>query len=227
MDLAVDDFDRQVAWLAAHRRVLSLDEAADELSGGDDVRPGVVLTFDDGTPDWAEGAVAVLERHRVPATMYVATGFVEDGRPLPDGCPPISWAALADLAATGLVTIGSHTHSHALLDRLPPDEVGGELDRSIELIGERLGVEARHFAYPKALAGSTVAEAEVRRRFRTATLAGTRPNRAGADLHRLARSPIQASDLPRHFVAKVDGGMAFEDDVRSLANRIRQRAATV
>jgi peptidoglycan/xylan/chitin deacetylase (PgdA/CDA1 family) len=227
MNMPVDEFDRQIGWLAEHRRVLSLDQAADELSTGAVVQPGVVVTFDDGTPDWAAGAIEVLDRHRVPATMYVATRFVEDGLPLPDGCPPISWQGLADLVATGLVTIGSHTHSHALLDRTDAATTIDELDRSSSLIEERLGVAATHFAYPKALPASGATEVAVRERFRTATLAGTRANRSGADLHRLSRSPIQPSDLARHFEAKVDGGLALEDDVRTLANRVRQRGATV
>jgi peptidoglycan/xylan/chitin deacetylase (PgdA/CDA1 family) len=227
MNLAVSEFDCQVGWLAAHRRVLSLDQAADELSTGGPVEPGVVITFDDGTPDWAEGAIDVLARHQVPATMYVATRFVEEGAALPDGCPPISWQGLADVVATGLVSIGSHTHSHVLLDRTDASAAIDELDRSRGLIQDRLGVAATHFAYPKALPATGATEAAVRERFRTATLAGTRANRAGADLHRLARSPIQSSDLARHFEAKVDGGLALEDDVRTLANRVRQRSATV
>ena len=59
-------------------------------------------------------------------------------------------------------TIGSHTHTHALLDRADGPTAADELDRSIELLGERLGVACDHFAYPKALLGSREAEAEVR-----------------------------------------------------------------
>ena len=127
--------------------------------------------------------------------------------------------------STGLVTVGSHTHSHALLDRLEPDAVADELDRSRELIEDRLGTPADHFAYPKALAPSALAERAVRARFRSAALAGTRANPIGTDVHRLARSPVQTSDRRRWFDRKLAGGMRLEDDLRRVVDRYRHSGA--
>ena len=233
VDLPAPLFAAQVARLAESGRVVTLDRAAELLleggersGGGPDTDP-VVVTFDDGTADFVDQALPVLERHRVPVVLYAATAFIEESRPFPDDGKPVSWAALEDARSTGLVTVGSHTHTHALLDRLDGDAVGDELDRSIRLIEERLGATPRHFAYPKALAGSPAAEHAVRRRFDTAALAGTRVNRYGrADLHRLSRSPIQVADGMRWFQKKLDGGMAFEDGLRRLANRRRYAGAT-
>ena len=129
--------------------------------------------------------------------------------------------------STGLVGVGSHTHTHALLDRLPVGQIEGELDRSIDLIGERLGVPARHFAYPKAVMGSPAAHAAVRARFDSAAVAGTHGNRYGAtDPYRLARSPIQVSDGMRWFRRKVAGGLGLEDTLRRALNRRRYAAST-
>ena len=124
------------------------------------VDPSVDL--DDGTADVVEEALPILVDLGVPALLYVATQFVEEGRDFPDEGRVASWSALADAAATGCLDLGSHTHSHALLDRLADHLVAEELDRSVELIGERTGVGARHFAYPKALAGSPAADRLVR-----------------------------------------------------------------
>jgi len=169
----------------------------------------------------------VLVEHRVPVTLYVATEFVEEGLAFPDDGVPVSWSALRDAVSTGLVDVGSHTHSHALLDRLPAARVDAELDRSVELIGSQLHVRAAHFAYPKAVMGSAVADAAVRGRFDSAAVAGTRVNPyRTTDPHRLARSPIQLSDGMRWFERKVTGGMRFEDDVRRLVNRRRYATAT-
>jgi peptidoglycan/xylan/chitin deacetylase (PgdA/CDA1 family) len=223
MDLDPTVFDEQLAWLTAHHRVLPLDQAADELAQRAAIEPGVVLTFDDGTRDWVDHALPALERHRVPATFYVSTDFVERQVPFPSDGRPIEWSALRELASSPLVTIGSHTHRHLLLDRLPADQVGEELDRSIELLADRAGVHADHFCYPKAVAGSVEADAQVRRRFRTAVLAGTRTNRAGADLHRLHRTPVQRSDSMPWFRRKAVGGMRVEDDLRRTVNRLRYR----
>jgi len=228
VDLPTSLYRSQMEALAASGRVITLDEAAALLSAGRELESDrIVITFDDGTADFADEAVPVLADLHLPATLYLATAFVEEQRPFPDEGAPLSWSALADAVATGLVTVGSHTHRHALLDRLPPGEVADELDRSIELIGSRLGVTPDHFAYPKAVAGSAAAEAEVRQRFRSAALAGTRANHPGkTDLYRLARSPIQVADGMEWFERKAAGGMALEDALRRVANRRRYAGAT-
>ncbi|MCB1262570.1 MAG: polysaccharide deacetylase family protein [Acidimicrobiales bacterium] len=235
VDLPADRFAEQLAWLRAEADVLDLDEAVRRLDApapiargtGRPDRPAVVVTFDDGTADFADVAVPLLVEHGVPATLYVATAFVDEGRPFPDDGTPLSWGALADAASSGVVTVGSHTHTHALLDRLDPGAVGDELDRSIDLIGEHVGTPPTHFAYPKAVAPGAEADAAVRARFVSAALAGTRANAVGrTDLHRLARSPVQVADGMRWFVRKARGGMGAEDRARVLLNRVRYRAAT-
>jgi len=220
-------FEQQIARLAIDHGVIDLDSALASLAG--DPPAGldpVVITFDDGTRDFVEVALPILARHRVPATLYVATEFVETGRRFPNDGVPATWAALKDAVSTGLVTIGSHTHSHALLDRVSERVAVDELDRSIDLIGERLGIQARHFAYPKAILGSFQAQQQVRSRFASAALAGTRPNRYQAtDSYRLSRSPIQLEDGLRYFERKARGGMRLEDDLRRLASRRRFASA--
>ena len=226
MDLDPQTFEEQVGWLMHTQRVISLDQAEAELRDGGTLRPGVVITFDDGTTDWVDHVLPTLERHKAPATFYVATDFVDRQVEFPGGGRPLSWAGLRELATSPVVTIGSHTHRHLLLDRLQAHEVDAELDRSIDLLRDRLEVDPSHFAYPKAIAGSPAAEAAVRERFSTAVLAGTRANPAGSDLHRLHRSPVQPADGSRWFRRKVVGGMHVEDDVRRLANRVRYRHAS-
>jgi peptidoglycan/xylan/chitin deacetylase (PgdA/CDA1 family) len=234
IDLDAARFEEQIAAVAATGRAVPLAGALEALAA---VSPAsepssVVVTFDDGTADFVEVALPILVRHRVPATLYVATAFVEDGLPFPSDGRPASWSALRDACSTGLVDIGSHTHTHRLLDRTPPAEAADELDRSIGLIGDRLGRVAHDFAYPKAVPGSPEVVGLVRGRFRSAALAGTRVNPfrtpgglRGTDPHRLARSPIQVSDGMQFFERKLAGGMALEDSFRRAVNRVRYARA--
>jgi peptidoglycan/xylan/chitin deacetylase (PgdA/CDA1 family) len=233
VDLDVDAFRAQLEYLRDHHTVIDLDTAAALLAGdtgdGGPAAPerAVVVTFDDGTDDFCDAAVPALVEYGIPATLYAATHFIETGEVFPWGAPPASWAALRDAASTGLVTIGSHTHTHALLDRADPAEIGAELDRSIDLIGEHIGTPPAHFAYPKALPGSEAAEAEVCRRFVTAALARSRVNQPGTtDLHRLWRTPIQRSDGFDFFAAKAAGGLRLEGELRDLVARVKYRGAT-
>jgi peptidoglycan/xylan/chitin deacetylase (PgdA/CDA1 family) len=228
VDLPRAVFADQMTWLAAEARVVTLTEGLARVADPAAVPESLVaVTFDDGTADFLDEAVPVLVESGIPATLYVATDFVDRGRSFPDDGTPLSWTALQEAAATGLVDVGSHTHEHALLDRLPAPQIDDELDRSIDLIAEHVGRAPDHFAYPKAVLGSSAADRAVRARFRSAAVAGTRVNRYGStDPFRLARSPIQVSDGTRWFEAKARGGMGFEDTLRRTLNRARYRGAT-
>lgn len=233
IDLDAARFDDQIAAVAA-RGAVALGVALEELAAP--VPPtgesSVVVTFDDGTADFVDVALPILVRHQVPATLYLATDFVEGGNSAPAGSRPISWSGLRDACATGLVEVGSHTHSHRLLDRISAPDAAGELDRSIDLIGEQLGRAPLDFAYPKAVPGTSEVARLVRERFRSAALAGTRVNpyrdtkgTRSTDLYRLARSPIQVSDGMHFFERKLTGGMALEDSLRRAMNRVRYARA--
>ncbi len=227
VDLEAEVFDRHLAHLVEHHRVVSLDAALTELCGPDPALPGVVVTFDDGTADFTDVAVPILVSHGVPATLYVATEFVEQSSPFPWDAPPTTWTALAEAVSTGVVNIGSHTHSHRVLREASRDETIDEIDRSVELIADRLGVVAHDFAYPKAIPPGPAAEVVVRQRFRSAALAGGRVNRVGrVDPLRLARTPVLRSDSHTDFAARAAGGMRLEGVVRAAAAGVRYRGVT-
>jgi peptidoglycan/xylan/chitin deacetylase (PgdA/CDA1 family) len=230
VDMPVELFHEQMAEIAASGRAASLDNALAALADAEPPEHDpVVITFDDGTADIVEHALPVLVRHHVPATVYLATDFVDRGVDFPDDGRPLSWAAVREAVSTDLVTIGSHTHRHLLLDRLPPQEVNTELARSVELIGEHTGTDARHFAYPKGEGGilGGIADLAVRRHFESAAVADLRVNPYGTtDPYRLSRSPIQTSDGMRWFRKKLGGGMRLEGTLRKVLNQRRYAGST-
>lgn len=73
-----DGFDRQVRWLKRHFDVIS----PKDLEGARALRRGrhVIVTFDDGYRDNYTDAFAVLKSHGVPATFFVAVGFIDEPR---------------------------------------------------------------------------------------------------------------------------------------------------
>jgi hypothetical protein len=223
-----DVFAAQMEVLEEEARVVTLAEALRLVNRPKLPRHDpVVVSFDDGTRDFVDVALPVLEQHGIPAVLYLATAFVEQQRPFPLGGRPLSWSALRDALTTGLLTIGSHTHDHLLLDRVPASSARRQIDASIALIEDRLGIRPLHFAYPKAIPGSPSAESWVRQRFRSGALAGTRPNRYGeTDPYRLYRSPVHASDRMRWFQRKLRGGMWLEGSLREATTSWRFRGCT-
>jgi len=74
LDLA--SFRRQVDYLREHFDVLPLSEAVERLRTGRVRRPTAVITFDDGFQSIRDVAWNVLRERGLPATMFLATGFV-------------------------------------------------------------------------------------------------------------------------------------------------------
>src|SRR5687767_9659555 len=73
-------FERQMAFLAARRRVVALSELVEEIASGKSPSAGTVcITFDDGYRDNLTVAAPILEKYRLPATLFLATGYVERG----------------------------------------------------------------------------------------------------------------------------------------------------
>lgn len=207
-DVSVEDFAAQCAVLAEHR-VIDLDQALDELAAGDD-RPKVVLTFDDGFADVATTALPILRDHDLPFTLYVATGYIGgemhwDGSTAKAPGPALSWAQLAEVAASPLATIANHTHTHVRPEVLDEDE----LDTCTAVLQDRLGITPQHFAYTWGIPVPAM-EPALRQRFRSAVTGELGRDLPGADPIRLHRVPVRQTDPLAFFAAKLTGRLLPE-----------------
>lgn len=155
--LTVDprEFDRHCTWLRRHRRVLSLDEVIPHrVHGGRSMRKAVALTFDDGFATLYEHALPVLQRHRLPATVFVVARTLEDNRPI-DWIDPMPLAPQHVLSGEQIhsmrelgITFGSHSFDHHDLTSLTEDECLRDLRRSREVLEDLLREPVRLLAYP-------------------------------------------------------------------------------
>jgi peptidoglycan/xylan/chitin deacetylase (PgdA/CDA1 family) len=209
-DLAAELFERQIRYVKQRFRVAALDEVPRlRASGGG--ADAVVITFDDGFAETYTVAYPVIRRHQIPVTVYIPAAYVETQRPFDFGVfaamdprpKPMTWEQAREMAASGLVTIGAHTNTHADLSMTAVPEAQRELDACDELIERRLGSRPRHFAYPWgrwSAATQTLAAA------RYDTVALTMPGKnayATLDCSRLYRLPVIQSDGFWRFVVRV------------------------
>lgn len=78
--IRVDDFSAQMEALKRFFNVLPLPEAVERLASGRLPARAAAVTFDDGYKDNLTVALPVLQRYEIPATVFVATGFLDGGR---------------------------------------------------------------------------------------------------------------------------------------------------
>lgn len=69
-------FERQMRLIARHYVVLPVEELVARLRSGTVPRNAVAITFDDGYRDVLTHAAPILARYRLPATVFLATGFI-------------------------------------------------------------------------------------------------------------------------------------------------------
>ena len=221
-DVSASSFAAQLDALEGHD-VVSLDAALDRLDAGD-TTPSVVLTFDDGFADVYENAWPELRRRGLPFLLYLATAYVGatmhwEGSTASAPGPALTWEQLSEMAATGLLTVGNHTHTHARPEALTTDE----LDRCSAEVERHLGEQARprHFAYTWGDEVPSMRPA-LRARFRSAATGRIGRNLPGYDPVALRRIPVRGSDPLEFFAAKLGRGLVPER-VYSLAVKTAKR----
>ena len=157
-----DSFSAQLAFLhhEGYQTVTVAELTTGLACGGNLPRRPVVLTFDDGYADFHSQAMPLLDRYGFTATVFVTTGWVRDGKGLPDRRPPaqmLSWAQIEEAVSAG-IEVAAHSHTHPQLDQLPPNLLHDELATGKAVLEEKLGSPVTGLAYPFGYSNARVRE---------------------------------------------------------------------
>ena len=79
-DVLLQVFDAQMRMLSRFYNVMTLSDAVTAQSEGRLPYRAMVVTFDDGYADNYDVALPILQQYGIPATFFVATGFLNGGR---------------------------------------------------------------------------------------------------------------------------------------------------
>jgi peptidoglycan/xylan/chitin deacetylase (PgdA/CDA1 family) len=79
-DPTAAEFESQIRVLSRFFTPLALGEAVERLRKGTLPAHAACVTFDDGYRDNVDIALPILRRHGVPATFFIATGYLNGGR---------------------------------------------------------------------------------------------------------------------------------------------------
>lgn len=131
--------------------IIPLHQVPQRISD-DNQRKFLVLTLDDGCQSVYTNGLPIFERHNVPFTVFITTGFTEgicDNSEIQEEKElAMTWQQLETLKNHPLVTIGGHTVSHPKLAHLPPIEIKREIMTNVQMLRDRLGISIDTFAYP-------------------------------------------------------------------------------
>lgn len=168
--LAPDRFRDHLEWIAEWGlTIVPLAEIVDRLVARRSLDGLVAITFDDALVGLRDHVAPILESLRVPATVFVVTDVLGIAPPFwPGADRTLSAAELQALAATGLVSFGSHTCTHVSLPDVPPDVRRRELADSRMRLESIVGAPIDLLAYPSGHHDADVERAAVAAGYRAA-----------------------------------------------------------
>ena len=184
-----------------------------------------VVTFDDGYENNYTQAWPILRELKIPATVFVTTGCLDSRQPFPcddwtaagsAGVPPETWRPLSstqclEMVEDGLITLGSHTHTHEKF-AMRPEDFSHDLQKSLAVLRSRFRQEAVVFAFPFGMS-SPALKADVRRAGLLCSLSvESRRVRLADDPLDWGRIIVEATDSAECVAARLDGWYRAAED---------------
>ncbi|MFT5524890.1 MAG: peptidoglycan/xylan/chitin deacetylase (PgdA/CDA1 family) [Pirellulaceae bacterium] len=202
-------------------------------AGAEIPRNVFVVVFDDGYENNYLYAFPILQELQIPATIFMATAYLDSDQPFPfddwtaknyESVSPESWRPLATkqceaMLASGLVDIGSHTHTHRDF-RMAPSEFAADLKTSQETLRAKFGFSDATFSFPYGFLSDDLID-HVRQSTMLCCLSAECTLVTPADdCYHWGRFGATEMDSARTLAAKLDGWYNF---IRSGWRRSRGR----
>ena len=169
---------------------------AAKIARGEGEARDLGITFDDGWRSVLTTAAPILSEYKIPWTLFVATGFLDDQSDW-HRSHVLRWKDIDDLLNMG-AEIGSHSVSHPDFARIDEQRVVDELEHSKAAIASRFGLLVDCFAIPFGQSNNWTPFAQ------QAAL------RAGYKLiYAQAENTRPAGTIPRTFVTSIDSDWIF------------------
>ena len=203
-----EDFERQMKYLVEHNfhAITPQEMYAALVEGAELPENPVLITFDDGYLDNYTNAYPILKKYGLKATMFVITGFMDRGQP-----GYFTWGQAAEMEASGLINIESHTVTHSSLTDLNEEQMRQEITASKADIERRLGKQVDFLAYPTGTYNLHIAAIVKEAGYKGAFTVHYGNVDQKSNLYALERVPIfHTEDTYRSFLERIQYVPIFE-----------------
>lgn len=163
------------------------------------------LTFDDGYLDNFLNALPILERHCIPATIFVTCRFIECGDPR-----FLSMDDLRTFSKHPLITIGSHGFDHLRLAQCDEKSLSREVVDSKSFLEDVISQPVQYFSYPNGSFNNHVKQAVYNGGYKCAFTSKMGPLREKVDRFELSRVSVLGIDTSRTLQRKISGAWDWQ-----------------
>jgi len=151
------NFELHLDCIFKHATPASLDEVRESQILGTRSKPMVAVTFDDGYAENCEHAIPALIERGIPCTYFVATDFVDTGKPFQHDASngvhlkPNTIEEIQRMAEQG-IQIGAHSHTHLDFGQpLSDAQLRSEITDVRKRLQDWTGQSIDYFAFPFGL----------------------------------------------------------------------------
>ncbi len=167
------------------------------------------ISFDDGYEETCGLFEEFFKPRSIPITIFVTAGYIGKSAEwdyLPRPARHLDVAQLKQLAASELVTIGSHTVTHPDLSAVSQARMISEIVDSKKYLEDLLGREIKYFSYPFGRFNRRVVDEVVRAGYKAAFCGVPFRRYAQNKLFQIPRIPLYHLDNLFTFTQKVKPG---------------------
>lgn len=197
--ISPENLEKLLKFVSQKYQTVSMEELYDYLTNGVKLPENpIVLTFDDGWSGVFKFAFPLLKKYKLKFSSYLISSYIDKN---PDY---LKKEEVFDMLNSGLMELGNHTKSHALLGFVSRDVLKKEINGAQDDFEQMFGVRPLTFAYPGGSYNKNVIDEVDGAGFHTAVTVKQGKTQSEDELLLLKRIEVEGTDSVKDLERKLN-----------------------